>query len=174
MTLVPYHEPVANYRRCYDIPAKKGELFVTIQLNTLPAYDCIGAMDVSLNVSGVESCSHYNTYMVPDMSVFENKTALTECIQTAEGSGSLVSYCQYRCEPGINLVFGWSGSSRLQNGKTICDIKWNYETCWNAWAVFPLSYGNAIPNIEKKAHRFDYRYKCTGWNIMDVLLLTGL
>ena len=129
VTLVPYHEPVADYKRCYDIPATKGELFVTIQLNPLPAYDCIRAMDMSLNVNGVESCRHYNIRTVLDTSILGNTTTLTKCIQTAEAPSVLVSYCQYRCEPAMNLVFGWDGSFRLQNGMTICDLKWNYETC---------------------------------------------
>ena len=79
-TLVPYHELVADYRRCYDIPATKGELFVTIQLNPLPAYNCISAMDVSLNVSGVEACSHYKMYGVSDMYLVGNPTTMADCI----------------------------------------------------------------------------------------------
>ena len=110
-------------------PSSNGELFVTIQLNPLPAYDCITTMDVSLNISGAQICSHYNMYEVSDNSFVENVTQLTACIQTIEEPSSLYTYCQYRCRPSVNLMFGWSGSVRLQN-VAICDLRWNYDTCW--------------------------------------------
>ena len=106
-----------------------GELFVKIQLNPLPAYDCITTMDVSLNISGIQICSHYIMYEVSDNSFVENVTPLTACIPTIEEPGSLYTYCQYRCRPSVNLMFGWSGSVRLQN-VAICDLRWNYGTCW--------------------------------------------
>ena len=127
--LVPYHEPIADYRRCYDIAAAKGEFFVGIQLNPLPAYDCITTMELSLNVSGVESCNHFTMYKADDNYLVWNSTTMAECIQTAEESRGLGSFCQYRCEPTVNLMFGWSDLSRLQNMMTICDLRWNYGTC---------------------------------------------
>ena len=127
--LVPYHEPIADYRRCYDIAAAKGGFFVGIQLNPLPAYDCITTMELSLNVSGVESCNHFTMYKADDNYLVWNSTTMAECIQTAEESRGLGSFCQYRCEPTVNLMFGWSDLSRLQNMMTICDLRWNYGTC---------------------------------------------
>ena len=111
ITLKPYHESIADYRRCYGITATKGELFVTIQLNPLPAYDCISAMDVSLNVSGVKDCSHYKMYGASDMYLIGNPATVTECLQTAEDPCAMYCYCEYRCEPSANLMFGWRGSS---------------------------------------------------------------
>ena len=151
--LVPRHEQVTDYRRCYDIPASKGELFVTLKLNPLPAYDCISAMDVSLNISDTDSCSHYMMYKVSDTVIYGNTITMADCIQTVEELGELHLYCQYRCEPAVNLVFGWSGSSRLQHGMTMCDLRWNYETCWRIvtgqryspdtmWTVCRAEHGN--------------------------------
>ena len=98
-----------DYRRCYDISSANGELSVMIQLNPLSAYGCISAMDMSLNVSCVESCSHYNMYGVTDNSL------ITPCIQTMEEPYTLFTYSQYRCQPALYLMLGWSGSFRLQN-----------------------------------------------------------
>ena len=128
-TRMPYQEPVIDYKRCYNISANQGELFVTIQLNPLPAYDCINVMDVSVNVSDIVSCSRYEMYTVSALSFMDSVITMSACILTAEESHDLFSYCQYRCEPATNLAFGWSGSSRLQNGMTICDLRWNYEIC---------------------------------------------
>ena len=127
--LLPYHEPVVDYRRCYDILATKGELFVTLELNPLPVYDCIDVMDLSLNVSGVEKCSYYHMYKVSDNPIVGNVTSLTGCIQTMEEPVALFTYCRYQCQPSAKFVFGWSGSLRLQNRMTICDLRWNYVTC---------------------------------------------
>ena len=133
VTLVPYRAPVVNYKRCYDIPAITGELFVTIQLNPLPALDCISAVNVSLNVGDVESYGGYKMYEMSTMSGVGGQTTMAACIPIAEESHALFSYCRYRCEPVVRLAFGWTGSSRLENGITICDLRWNYETCWNKW-----------------------------------------
>ena len=141
---MPHHEQVTDYRRCYDIPASKGELFVTLKLNPLPAYDCISAMDVSFNVSDVDSCSHYKLYKVSDTVIFGNANTIVDCIQTAEELGEIHSFCQYRCEPAVNLVFGWSGSSRLQHGMTICDLRWNYQTCWRKMGTFNSNPGSNV------------------------------
>ena len=84
-------------------------------------------MDVSLNVSGVESCGHYEMYMMQG-----NATPVgiaIDCTQTAEESNALYTFCQYRCDPVENLLFGWRGSSRLQNKMAVCDLRWNYELC---------------------------------------------
>ena len=130
VTLVPYHVPDPDhYRRCYDVPSVKGELLVTIQLNPLPAYDCISALDVSLNVSDVEDCRRYMMYEVPATPIAGASISMASCIPTAEESYALYSYCRYRCTPVENLAFGWKDSSRLQNGMTIYDLRWNYETC---------------------------------------------
>ena len=118
-----------DYRRCYEISAANGELFVMIQLNPLPAYVCISAMDMSLKVSCVESCSHYNMYEVTDNSL------MTPCIQTMEEPYTLFTYSQYRCQPALYLMFGWSGSFRLQNRMGLCDLRWNCDTCWSKWAL---------------------------------------
>ena len=123
--LVPHHGLVPDYRRCYSVPSEKGEFLVKIKLNELPAYDCISAMEVSLNVS--EGCSRYMMYNVQAAPIVG--FTITSCKPTLEYSHDLFSYCQYRCEPAVNLAFRWSGSPRLQSGMTICDLRWNYETC---------------------------------------------
>ena len=130
VTLVPHHEPDPDYyRRCYNVSSEKGELFVTIQLNPLPAYDCISAMDVSLNVSDVEGCRRYMMYEVSAIPIAGTSISMASCIPTSEESHALFSYCRYRCAPAVNLAFGWKDSSRLQSGMTFCDLRWNYETC---------------------------------------------
>ena len=127
--LLPYHQPIADYRHCYDIAATKGELFVGIQLNPPPAYDCITTRELSLNISGVERCSHFKMHKASDSYLSGDSTTMAECIQTAEESLALGSFCQYRCEPAANLMFGWSGSSRLRDMMTICELRWNYGIC---------------------------------------------
>ena len=85
-------------------------------------------MDVSLNVSGVESCGHYAMSMVQGNATPVGIT--TDCTQTAEECQSVYTFCQYRCDSAENLLFGWrGGSSRLQNGMNVCDLRWSYETC---------------------------------------------
>ena len=58
-------------------PSNKGELFVTLEVNPLHVYDCIDAMDMSLNVSGVENCSYYQMYNASDNPLVGNATSLT-------------------------------------------------------------------------------------------------
>ena len=129
VSLVERHEAVAHYRRCYDVPSEKEELFVTIKLNSLPAYDCISAMDVSFSVSDVKGCSRYIMYKVPAIPIVGIAITMTYCKATADEAHVLFSYCLYRCEPAMDLAFGGSNSSRFQSGMTICDLRWNYDAC---------------------------------------------